>query len=334
VAPGTNVILYNDSPAPVPAGGPRNDYYTGSPDRTGTGGAYQTLPGLGPNTRTVMQFRVAGTPSAPFNLANLQAALPAAYVASQPPPIVPETFYPPPYQAATDTYGHVNDTSLTFTPLGSTTPQPTPLQQKAIVEIFDAYGRMGATLGAEYFNPNAIPSTSTGTGFPFIDPPNEKFTDGETQIWKITHNGVDTHPIHFHLVNVQVINRVGWDGVIKPPDLNERGWKETIRMNPLEVIFIAMKVQVPQVPFTVPPSRRLLNPAMPLGSRVGFSNIDPATGNPTTTPTINKFYNFGHEYMWHCHILGHEENDMMRPLVVGSSGIITTDQGMLLLLLQ
>ncbi len=28
-------------------------------------------------------------------------------------------------------------------------------------------------------------------------------TDG-TQIWKITHNGVDTHPIHFHLFNVQV----------------------------------------------------------------------------------------------------------------------------------
>ena len=25
--------------------------------------------------------------------------------------------------------------------------------------------------------------------------------------------------------------------------------------------------------------------------------------------------NFGHEYVWHCHILGHEENDMMRPIM-------------------
>jgi FtsP/CotA-like multicopper oxidase with cupredoxin domain len=25
--------------------------------------------------------------------------------------------------------------------------------------------------------------------------------------------------------------------------------------------------------------------------------------------------NFGWEYVWHCHILGHEENDMMRPIV-------------------
>jgi spore coat protein A len=24
----------------------------------------------------------------------------------------------------------------------------------------------------------------------------------------------------------------------------------------------------------------------------------------------------GHEYVWHCHILEHEEHDMMRPLVV------------------
>ena len=63
--------------------------------------------------------------------------------------------------------------------------------------------------------------------------PIESPSDG-TQIWKITHNGVDTHPIHFHLFNVQVINRVGWDGTIRPPDPNELGWKETVRMNPLE----------------------------------------------------------------------------------------------------
>jgi spore coat protein A len=25
---------------------------------------------------------------------------------------------------------------------------------------------------------------------------------------------------------------------------------------------------------------------------------------------------YGYEYVWHCHILEHEEHDMMRPLVV------------------
>ena len=63
---GKTIILYNDSPAPVPAGDPRYDFYTGNPDYSTTGGAnYQggapsTLPGYGPNTRTIMQFRVAG----------------------------------------------------------------------------------------------------------------------------------------------------------------------------------------------------------------------------------------------------------------------------------
>jgi hypothetical protein len=47
-----------------------------------------------------------------------------------------------------------------------------------------------------------------------------------------------------------------------------------------------------------------------------ISGIDPATGNaiPGGQGTINAKVNFGWEYVWHCHILGHEENDMMRPI--------------------
>ena len=102
-----------------------------------------------------------------------------------------------------------------------------------------------------------------------------------TQIWKITHNGVDTHPIHFHLFNVQVINRVGWDGAIRPPDPNELGWKETVRMNPLEDSIVAMRPMAPKVPFGVPDSIRLLDPTMPQGSTTGFFGMDP-NGNPIT----------------------------------------------------
>ena len=84
---------------------------------------------------------------------------------------------------------------------------------------------------------------------------------GRPSFWKITHNGVDTHAIHFHLVNVQVINRVGWDGAIRPPDPNELGWKETVRMNPLEDVIVALKGDFPaSIPFAVPNSVRLLDP--------------------------------------------------------------------------
>jgi len=317
VAPGTNVILYNDAPAPVPGFQPRYDYYTGNPDLTSTGGATQTQVGFGPNTRTIMQFRVAGTPAAAFNLAALQAALPVAYVASQPPPIVPQTYYPGAYHSTVDYHGRIQDTSLTYIPVGSTTPKTLVAEQKAIVELFEQYGRMNATLGYEIFDPTTNPARSNGIGFSYIDPPVEIFTRGQIQIWKITHNGVDSHPVHIHLNNAQIINRVGWDGTIKPPEPYERGWKETIRMNPLEAIFIAQKADLPTTPFGVPSSVRPLNPSRPLGSTEGFTNINPKTGQPiTTTPTVNVMTNFGHEYAWHCHILGHEENDMMRPLKV------------------
>ena len=84
-----------------------------------------------------------------------------------------------------------------------------------------------------------------------------------TQIWKITHNGVDTHPIHFHLYDVQVLNRVTWDNIIIPPEPNELGWKDTVRVSPLEDTIVALRPIVPTLPFGVPDSRRPLNPMMP-----------------------------------------------------------------------
>jgi FtsP/CotA-like multicopper oxidase with cupredoxin domain len=319
VAPGTNVILYNDAPAPVPANAARYDYFSGNPDQTEMGGALQTLPGLGPNTRTIMQFRVAGAATPAFNLAQLEAALPPAYVASQPPPIVPQPYFPAPYQAATETLGRINDTEMTYTPYQWPFPKTEQCKMKAITEIFESYGRMNALLGYETYDQTTAPFRQNGVGLAYINPPSDNLTPGQPQIWKLTHNGVDTHAIHFHLVNVQLINRVGWDNAVKPPDPNERGWKETIRMNPLETVYFAMKAEYPRVPFNIPTSIRLLNPTMPLGSTEGFVNFDPKTGNPVEigpleTPITNQIYNFGNEFVWHCHLLGHEENDMMRPL--------------------
>jgi hypothetical protein len=59
---GSTLILYNDSPAPVPGFDTRLDYYTGAPDLSSTGGAPTTQPGYGPNIRTIMQIRITGRP--------------------------------------------------------------------------------------------------------------------------------------------------------------------------------------------------------------------------------------------------------------------------------
>ena len=183
---------------------------------------------------------------------------------------MPEAAYGPAYGTTfTNTYSRIQDTTLTFTDFGNYFPRypaysvldgtkTVNMKPKAIQELFDDYGRMNATLGAELPNTNFLNQTTIP--LKYIDPPTEgrryliitpfpgavPIHDGETQIWKITHNGVDTHTIHFHLVNVQVINRVGWDGAIRPPDANEIGWKETVRMNPLEDCIVAAK-------FTLPP---------------------------------------------------------------------------------
>ncbi len=332
VPDGSTLILYNDAPAPVPGFDLRNDYYTNDPDNSPTGGAPSTIPGYGPNTRTVMQIQVnsslgvAGT----YNVAALQSALPTAYGMSQPQPIVPEYRYNTAFGASypLDPYVRIQDTSINFTPAGSATNITMQLQSKAIQELFTFdYGRMNALLGLEVPLTNGVTQTTIPYGY--IDVPTEIILNSNassligtlgdgTQIWKVTHNGVDTHAIHVHLFNAQLLNRVGWDGSIRPPNDNEIGWKDTIIMNPLEDAIIALRPIKPNLPWDVPNSIRPLDVTAPLGSTgqfgatTNFSPIDPQN-NPVTV--TNHLVNFGWEYVWHCHLLGHEENDMMRPIL-------------------
>ncbi len=284
VPAGSTIILYNDAPAALPGGDPRYDYYTDNPDETSSGGAPSTLAGFGPNIRTIMQFRVSASPavSTAFNLAALQngaTGLPHAFNLSQPAPIVPA-----------NTYAKLLDTSM------SVNGQTYPFHGKSINEGFEsAYGRITAVLGTQ--SPDGL---ERAVPLAYTDPATEILPVGKTQLWKIVHNGVDSHPIHFHLLNVQVVNRVGYDGSLKAPAGNELGWKETVRMNPQEVIIVAFKAVAPVLPFPLPDSVRPLDVTTPVSA-----------SNPLT--------NFGHEYVWHCHILGHEELDLMRPLVLNTN---------------
>ncbi len=328
---GKTLILYNDCPAPVPASDPRQDYYTGKPDQTDSGGSPTTIAGYGSNTRTIMQIRVANTPpAAPFDLVALEQAFAAGVFAqSQNPIIVPQAAYGSAYGTTfPDVYSNIFDNSLTFTPIDSTTSVTIPFQAKAIQdemgEAFDhVYGRMAVQFGLELPKTRALMQTTLL--YNFGDPPTEivktsvagtqigTLGDG-TQIWKITHNGVDVHTVHWHMFEVQLINRVAWDNNIRIPDPNELGWKETLRVNPLQDTIVALRPIVPVVPFDLPNSVRPIDPTMPLGATLKTQNIFDITGEPITL--TNHLVNFGWEYAWHCHILAHEEMDMMRPIIV------------------
>ncbi|WP_287153145.1 DUF5719 family protein [Candidatus Solincola tengchongensis] len=332
---GKTLILYNDAPAAYPARDPRYDYYTGAPDLTDTGGAPTPLPGFGPNIRTVMQIRVKATnPAAPFDLQRLQAEFETTpghtgvFAATQDPIIVPNAAYNKAYGGdfPADTYARIYDTSLTFRTL-SGNMVTIPFQSKAIQdemgEAYDKeYGRMSGFLGLELGN--ISPVNKGFVLYPFASPPvditvdnvtpSEPLAGDGTQIWKITHNGVDTHTIHWHLFNVQVINRVAWDNIILPPDPNELGWKETVRVNPLEDIIVAMRPVAPDLPFELPNSVRPIDPTMPLGAVLsgGPGGYFDPQGNPVTV--TNELVNYGWEYVLHCHLLGHEEMDMMHSM--------------------
>jgi len=284
---GMTLILYNDAPTPAPAIDSRLDYFTGDGDQSPIGGAPNTQPGYGPNTRTIMQIVVDGTGgnAQTFSLAALTAALPGIFAQTQPVPIVPEPTYPPASggNSATAAYSAIHDNALTYYPLGSTAPTTITDEQKAIQELFTLdYGRMNATLGTELPFTNFATQTTIPLGY--IDPPSEIIKQGDTQLWKITHNGVDTHFIHFHLFNVQVVNRMGWDGTIRPPDPNELGWKDTVRMNPLEDILVALQPITPILPFPIRDSYRLFDVTAAPGTTAEFNNINPYTNIPPTPP--------------------------------------------------
>ncbi len=168
-----------------------------------------------------------------------------------------------------------------------------PDRMLTLNEDFDDYGRLIQTIGT--FSSESLDNQGLPTwGLPSDSAVTENPAAGATEVWQIFNLTGDTHPIHFHLVNVQVIQRQAFSGnptrfrlVGKPmpPDPNEIGWKETVRMNPGEVTTVITKFDLPILPT--------------------------AAMRHATSPRTG-----GHEYVRHCHILEHEEHDMMRPLVV------------------
>lgn len=204
-------------------------------------------------------------------------------------------------------------TSTDFTPGIDPLAMPPAVRTRRLTlnESYDNYGRLIQMLGTD-----VALTPSSGFGRPYMTMPTEETTDGATEIWEIYNTTGDTHPIHFHLVNVQLINRqpfqvqslfangtANFTGPAVLPASNEQGWKETVRMNPGEITRVIMRFALPKI--TGP------GPLYPLITTGANSVKDIINGNPPPSPRTG-----GSEYVWHCHILEHEEHDMMRPLVV------------------
>ncbi|PWB51165.1 MAG: hypothetical protein C3F13_14850 [Anaerolineales bacterium] len=353
---GKTLIMYNDAPAAFPARISTYDYYTGGPDLSPNGApTILPGYGPNTRTIMQVQV-AANPPAPAFNLSALNAAFrhhangSGVFESGQNPIIVGQAGYNSAYGTSFVSGGWCNNPTNPSSkcdgfariseqghdifkfdtlagPQVGVAIEPKALHDEMNSTNFEPYGRMSGNIGVEVVP--ADPVLQNVVLYPFVNPPTEIFdgtnlpstdtltpisvgNDG-TQIWKITHNGVDTHPIHFHLYDVQVLNRVTWDNIIIPPDATELGWKDTVRVSPLEDTYFAIRPIIPVVPFELPNSIRPLNPMMPLGDTSMFNPTDP---NGVAAPIENQLVNFGAEYMIHCHILSHEEMDMMRPVVV------------------
>jgi bilirubin oxidase len=182
----------------------------------------------------------------------------------------------------------------TITPLGPVTnTRQLSLNEDSSLTVFaaaDASGNVVFDPAGEPFGPKMARLGTLGVdGFPipmnFEDPISENIALNATETWEIYNFTADAHPIHLHLVQFQVINRQN-----------------------LEVDAGGVSVQpAVLIPGTETP---------PEAWETGFK--DTIVAYPGQVTRIKAKFDIAGKYVWHCHILEHEDNDMMRPFFVGA----------------
>jgi spore coat protein A len=175
--------------------------------------------------------------------------------------------------------------------------------------------------------------------------------EGTTEVWEIVNTTADAHPIHTHLTQFQLMNRQSYDaeqyeeayeaafpggeflpaygppldygpstasggkyggnpdvtpflnGPALPPHPNEAGWKDTVFVPPGMVTRFVVRWAPTDIP--------VQSSASPL-LRYAFLPNDAIPGSSGAI----------FDYVWHCHIVDHEDNEMMRPDAVIPSPLL------------
>jgi spore coat protein A len=289
---GKSIILYNDAPAPFPGGDVATDYFPGL--NTADNPANAHADDVGPNTRVLMRFDVIEA-SGPSDKKLFLGDWSPLFLGLDP-------FLLPPFIHQVPSFFKKRFLTLN--------------------EVSDEFGRLiqilgnaAAPFGSPYFGTAAYGDYGVPPGGPSgsVGATEEHVNEGDVEVWEIYNTTGDVHPMHFHLVNVQVVNRQLFSGPandpvlcgpIIPADENETGWKETVQMYPGTVTRCIMKFDLPSI------VDRFGNPINT--KAIPHYQLPIKNGQPPTSPrTVG-----GHEYVWHCHILEHEEHDMMHALVV------------------
>jgi spore coat protein A len=166
---------------------------------------------------------------------------------------------------------------------------PDRLRRILLVEGTDGYGRLQTMLGI------VDPSRPTLNGtLVFTDPISENPGLGDTEVWEFYNTTEDAHPIHMHLVDFRVINRQAFTGTI----LEKRNSDGSIGgvLDKASIRFTG----APRIPGAEERGKK-----------------DTAKMFPGEVTRVIANFNRRGEFLYHCHILSHEDHEMMRPYYVG-----------------
>lgn len=128
----------------------------------------------------------------------------------------------------------------------------------------------------------------------YSSPITDKPKLGSVEIWNIINTTGDTHPIHLHLVKFKLISRQAFDADRYRSEWLKNGEKAG------------------EGPRPIPPTAFLSGaPARPDSNETGFKDTVRANPGEVTTIII-RFDDYVGRYAWHCHIIDHEDNEMMQ----------------------
>jgi spore coat protein A, manganese oxidase len=125
------------------------------------------------------------------------------------------------------------------------------------------------------------------------DPPTEIAELDTIEVWHLVNHFQFPHPIHVHLVDFEIIGRQPFTDV----DFDENGDFKYNPLNLTEAEKLTRSFRVPEK------------------FESGLKDVVRTEPGQVTTIAM-KFKEHVGNYVWHCHILEHEDNDMMRPLKV------------------
>jgi FtsP/CotA-like multicopper oxidase with cupredoxin domain len=231
------------------------------------------------------------------------------------------------------------DTSPQGINFGPVIPAPTRVRKVALFEGLDEYGRLQPLLGTAepatdfrgdpIFWPATPPYQSAGLvgqmegTVAWHSPTTENPVLGTTEEWEIWNVSGDAHPVHLHLVNFQVVSRseISYDSTCgeEPPCVYD---EESIPDEPDGVYLV--KQNLVQHNGLLGSGFRIANkegnegPELPPPDHY-FENApkDMVTALPGQITRIRATFDKPGRYVWHCHILSHEDHEMMRVMHVG-----------------